>query len=451
MQPHLRPTARLWHSLAVVLCGASGTLAVDLIGYLPYYRMNSSYNAGTLPAQLALLDEIRYFGLTAASNGTITTLDGGSVASHTNRINIIKNAIAGLPAEDRPRLDITLGGAGQASSFATISASSSLRATFAQNIEALLDQTGAMSVDIDWEHPVGTTQFDNYGTLLQRIKQEVGVDRRVYATIDPTIRVPLSVLQGPNAIDGISLMTYELGWWANDPQDFNRGEHSLPLYVEHSTRAWTEAAGSPNLRPWVFAVWGRGAPAAELGVGLPFFGRVIGTSQAPAVGPAYTYIDLANGGTTTDGNYYTYAGQPVWIPGPDLAGQRVQYAHDQGLQHMIIWEIGQDLHPSNPDSLLRSAYEARQSLLPVAGDYDGDRDVDADDFETWKNSFGLQGDTGADGNGDMVVNAADFVIWRQHASGGGSGANAVAEPGWANSLWVMILLVTGMCERHREV
>ena len=443
-----RPGLALLFTMCLV-AATDSAYAVDLIGYVPYYRMNSSYNANTLPAQLAMLDEVRYFGLTAASNGTITTLEG-SIASHTDRIDVIKNAIAALPAEDRPRLNITLGGAGQASSFATIAASSSLRSTFAQNIDALLDSTGATSVDIDWEHPVGTTQFDNYALMLQRIKQEIGQNRGMYATIDPTIRVPLSVLDGPNAIDGISLMTYELAWWANDPNDFNRGEHSLPEYVEDSVDAWTDPVGSSNQRPWVFAVWGRDAPEDKLGIGLPFFGRVIGTSQMPMAGTAYTYRQLSAGGTTTDGNYYTYLGQPVWIPGPELAAQRVQFAHERGLQHVIIWEIGQDLHPSNPNSLLRAAYDAQQSVLGLDGDYNNDGKVDAADYVVWRQNEGTTNALPNDLHGE-TIGANQYNTWRANygmmlpASGGG--AIAVPEPG---PCWLLMTSALLPVTRHRR-
>ena len=45
--------------------------------------------------------------------------------------------------------------------------------------------------------------------MLQQIKSAVGQSNRVYATIEPQINLPTSVLQGANAIDGISLMTYD--------------------------------------------------------------------------------------------------------------------------------------------------------------------------------------------------------------------------------------------------
>ncbi|MEX2170544.1 MAG: glycoside hydrolase family 18 protein [Pirellulales bacterium] len=406
--------------------------AADLIGYVPWYRMNSSYNTGTLPAQLALLDEVRYFGLTAASNGTVAPLGGGSgnMATHLNRIATIKTAIAALPEGQRPRLNITLGGAAEAANFATVAGNAGLRTMFAQDIKSLLDQTGATSVDIDWEHPAaGIQRTSHYPAMLARIKQELGANLRVYATVDPTVVINNSVFSGPDAIDGLSLMTYDLGWWGNDPGNPNNGEHSLPEYVEDAVQAWNEPPGSQNDRPWVFGTWGNNAPAAKLGVGLPFYGHTVMSPDA-----TYTFSELATGGTTTDGNYYMYQGKSVWIPSSNLAAQRVQFAHDHGLQHIIIWELGQDVHPDtmHPDpnkrSLLRRAFEKNQSLL---GDYSGDRNVDIGDYNVWRSTFGSITELRADGNGNTVVDAADYLIWRDRATGGDNDAAtsiAVPEP-----------------------
>lgn len=449
-----------WLIIPAGVCCAAGVasdraLAVDLIGYLPYYRMGANYNANVLPAQLPMLDEIRYFGLTAGSDGSVAALGGsGSLATHQNRIQTIKQAIDALPVADRPRLNITLGGAGEAANFATVAASSSLRDTFAQNIKAFLNLTGATSVDIDWEHPSGAAQFNNYATMLQRIKQEVGADRRVYATIDPIINLSPTVLNGANGIDGISLMTYDLSWWANDLADPNRGEHSLPAYVEDAFEAWTQPPGSSNQRPYVFGTWGRNAPTEKLGVGMPFYGRAIGTPQSPQGGTAYTWSELDAGGTATDvdGNYYSYLGQPVWIPGPNLAAERVQFAHDRGLQHIIIWEIGQDLSPSNPDSLLRRMYDKSRSF-DKAGDYDGDGDVDNDDYQAWQSSYGRTGFLKADGNGNQVVDLADYIVWRSAMSAAGNGAatsQLVAVPEPTIATWIGLVAMLAIARRPQR-
>jgi GH18 family chitinase len=312
--------------------------------------------------------------------------------------------------------------------------------TLATNISALLTKTGATSIDIDWEDPTNATQRTNYGTMLQRIKQEVGSSNRVYATIAPEIFLPASTFQGPNAIDGTSLMTYDLSWWSNG-HDGHNGEHSLPDYATDSLNAWTNPPGSANKRPYVFGTWGNGVPASDLGVGLPFYAHGLN----PNSGTTATYAQLVAGGTTTDGNYYTYQGKQMWTVGPDLVKQRVQFAHDRGLNNIIIWEIGQDIDPTNSGSLLRTAYLKNQTL---GGDYDGDGVVGPNDELVWQSTFGATtgGDLRADGNGDGVVDAGDYTIWRSHlaaAGGGATGAGAVPEPTAIQTLLVgSSLLIT---------
>jgi hypothetical protein len=49
-------------------------------------------------------------------------------------------------------------------------------------------------------------------------------------------------------------------------------------------------------------------------------------------------------------------------------------------------------------------------VLP--GDYDLDGDVDAQDYDSWRSDYGIQGYTDADGNRDSRIDTADYVIWR---------------------------------------
>ena len=426
--------AKRYASLPLLVLGAFSAVSlapmpvpgVELVGYVPYYRMSNQYVTNVLPAQLALLDEVRYFGLTVDSSAQVVPTSN-SLAYHKANIATINQIIEGLPEGQRPRLGITLGGAAQDATFTTVAASDALRSVLASEVDALLNETGAAAVDIDWEHPdAGIQRSIQYPALLKSIKQAVGEDRRVYATVAPSVVISNTVFSGPHAIDGVSLMTYDMGWWGNDPSNPNQGEHSLPEYVEDAVAAWTEPPGSPNQRPWVFGSWGNGSPRSQVGVGLPFYGRNIVNNAA------FTYGQLVSGGATTDGNYYSYQGQTVWIPGPSAVEDRVAFAIDNGLQNLFIWEVAQDLAPNDPDSLLRRAFDARAALAVATGDYNADGVVDVGDLDLWRSTFGATVDLRADGNASQQVDVADYAVWREAIAAESSAMPAnVPEPSQA--------------------
>jgi GH18 family chitinase len=329
-------------------------LAVELVGYVPNYRMGAGdFARDVLPAQLALLDEVRYFGISVDGDANLTTTDGD-----LKNLETIKSLIDCLPAAKRPRLGITIGGWGKSKGFSAVAASEALRDKFARNLDALLDRTGATAVDLDWEHPAVGAECDTlYPAMLTRIKHELGPDCRVYATLGPSTFISARVLSGPQTIDGVSLMTYDLSWWNNADGVPKLGPHSSQRQVEDSVQAWTDKPGSPNQRPPAFVAWGQGAPAGKLGVGLPLYGRGFNGAN-PKV--SATYRDLVANGKTSDGATYRYRNADYWIPGLADVRDRVKYAEAKDLQHIILWEMTQDLPPSDERSMLRAANAARQ-------------------------------------------------------------------------------------------
>ena len=102
----------------------------------------------------------------------------------------------------------------------------------------------------------------------------------------------------------------------------------------------------------------------------------------------------------------------------------MQFAHSRGLQNVFIWELGQDVDPTSPNSLLRSAFLANETLK---GDFNGDHLMDASDYDIWRSTFGSTTDLRADANGNGVIDAADYVIWRQSATSVGSGVGVGSE------------------------
>ena len=399
-------------SAMIAASRAMPSSAVELIGYVPYYRMgDANYVNNVLPTQLSMLSEVRYFGVTVTATGALTT-----TAADLANIATLAQKISLLPPTQRPRLDITLGGDGATAGFGTVAASSALRTQLAQNIQALLVQTGAVGVDVDWEHPAdGVPLSIHYPALLSRIKQEVGADHRVYATVSPEKILPRSVFEGANAVSGVSLMTYDIGWWANDPADPNLNQHSLPEYVADSVNAWTNTAGASIPRTYVFgSKKSIDAPEDKLGVGAPLYARGYnGSDQNLAV----AYRDLANL-SSADGNAYQYQGSNVWLPGPSLLADRVQYAYEHGLQHIIFWEMYHDLPPTDARSLLRAAFTANVAVAAAHGDFNADGVSNAIDLDLWRQHFGLAAgalasDGDADADGD--VDGADLLVWQKQA------------------------------------
>jgi len=66
--------------------------------------------------------------------------------------------------------------------------------------------------------------------------------------------------------------------------------------------------------------------------------------------------------------------------------------------------------------------------VSTPGDYNGDGDVDDDDYSMWRSTFGSISASGSYGNGNSVVDAADYVVWRKFASSPSQYATAVPEP-----------------------
>jgi hypothetical protein len=99
------------------------------------------------------------------------------------------------------------------------------------------------------------------------------------------------------------------------------------------------------------------------------------------------------------GCFTTADGQPAWL----IAS--VSYAAIQaGSATNVFLQIGE--RGLNHETVL-------------AGDYDFNSAVNADDFVSWRNGFGSSNSSWADGNNDGQVNASDYVVWRKNDGGMG--------------------------------
>jgi hypothetical protein len=90
-----------------------------------------------------------------------------------------------------------------------------------------------------------------------------------------------------------------------------------------------------------------------------------------------------------------------------------------------------DLDVGNNPNGAAPRFELQVTILDPfpAGDFDRDRDVDANDYTTWRSEFGNSASPpgrGADGNGDGLVDAADYLIWRRNLGFGSASATSLA-------------------------
>ncbi|KAH3745856.1 glycoside hydrolase [Pelomyxa schiedti] len=87
----------------------------------------------------------------------------------------------------------------------------------------------------------------------------------------------------------------------------------------------------------------------KIHLGLPFYGRNVYTGEPTS------YTDMLATKRLPKG---TDLISDVYLNGPETIKKKTQLALDNNLAGVMIWELGQDIHPSKPKSLLASITEA---------------------------------------------------------------------------------------------
>lgn len=294
------------------------------------------------------------------------------------------------------------GGSSPPSTFSSMAASSSARATFIRTSIALARQYGFDGLDLDWEYPSTAADMSNFGILIAEWQAAVVAENAadpllltaaVYFTCNYYTGNTYPVASISDNLDWIIIMAYDFWSW----QPSKTGIHTA-LYKSDNTQPTVSADG--GITAWLNA----GLPAEKAMLGLASYGltwylKTPATSNgigaaATGAGPIYSY-DMVQSfitsssatcrrDTTVTVAVYCYGkvgSQTLWVGYDDATSiaAKVRYLKGRGMGGYTFWRLGFDTNNvlaaqasttmvhgiKDSDSHLRTSFKG-SPLLPLS-------------------------------------------------------------------------------------
>lgn len=203
------------------------------------------------------------------------------------------------------RVVLAVGGWGRCKHFAVVASSAELRAKFVAAAIKVCQEKEFIGLDLDWEHPKNEAEQEAYADLLADLQKGfVPHGLKLSVTMAAWQRIPRRAFE---AVDWVQVMAYD-----------HDGKHST----------------FENAKADVEKLVAAGAPRDKIVLGLPFYGRDLAKRD---VTKTYRQLvaekTLAADMDEVDGVYFN---------GPQTIARKVQYARDEKLAGVMIWELGQD-------------------------------------------------------------------------------------------------------------
>jgi hypothetical protein len=192
----------------------------------------------------------------------------------------------------------------------------------------------------------------------------------------------------------------------------------------------------------------------------PIDNRAANLATGTLIGPASVFsAGVPSGGDALNGSD---GGNPVGhfqvSDGPGFIGAQFQIAGATHYGYVGYEGVG---NPADGEGHVYAlAYENTPGAAITAGDgmsaanadFDGDSDVDGEDFLIWQRGFGLTGETtnaNGDADGSGAVDAADLDVWKG-AFGGGAAVGAVGAVPEPTSLSLLAAGAAGLALYRRR-
>ena len=285
----------------VGLTGVQGTResSFSIIGYLPEYRVEKSS-----PEQLRAITDLIYFGIKPPANGHLPVTPVKT--SILRRLHEIKHIT-------QCRLLICVGGWGRSTGFPTLAGNKDFRKQFISNMSGYCRANGFDGIDYDWEHPKGAKEHSAYVKLLTETAKAFNKDGLIVTVAQANWQDLGKKVY--SAVDRVHFMSYD---------------HEFPQATLEKSKTDIK-----KLLGW-------GCPANKIALGLPFYGRNRNRD-------ARTYAQLIGKRQKKDADIIDGFAFNSRL----TVKKKVQFAQEQKLNGIMIWELGQDSQGSN-ESLLNT-------------------------------------------------------------------------------------------------
>ncbi|MDA3809970.1 MAG: glycoside hydrolase family 18 protein [Spirochaetaceae bacterium] len=186
-----------------------------------------------------------------------------------------------------------------------------IRTTFISNLLSFCKEYNFSGIDFDWEYPGTDEEIENFSLLIEESKA-------IFSAVNKTVSAAVSRYRPLkqeiyDKLDSINLMAYD-------------------FYGRHST--YESAIEAAEFLQIAYNI-----PPEKINLGIPFYGRIFSGLDPQYWTKSMIYSEIRNTYIITPdqdkaGGYY--------LNGIDMVKKKTNYAKENNLGGVMIWELGQD-------------------------------------------------------------------------------------------------------------
>ena len=248
--------------------------------------------------------------------------------------------------KQEPALKVCLSVGGWGSgNFSEMAASDSLRAAFSADCVRVVEEFGLDGIDIDWEYPTSAAagissspdDTGNFTLLMRDLRAALGPGRVLtLATVCSAKYIDFQAILP--YVDFVNIMSYDMGW---------APLHNAALYRSDVEGNVSAIVGSHSADEAVRAHLEAGVPAGRLVMGMPLYGRGMGSyggfvnyrdNDGPHVGDVEIWDEVARVPYYADGDGVLQLG----FDNVRSIREKCGYILENGLLGGMYWEYAGD-------------------------------------------------------------------------------------------------------------